>query len=378
MNFKKHIYILGILSLGVLLGALFMFAARQFDDEWTARFQSDYRIYSVPIPQMVEFAGEQIALDNEDIIERYDRELLTNIYWQSQTILFVKRAAKFFPIIEPILKNNKIPDDFKYLCVAESGLQAQVVSPSGAAGYWQFLDKTGKTFGLTVNEEVDERYHLERATEAACRYFNQAYRVFGNWGLVAASYNMGIEGVKKQLQNQETYTYEHLYLNQETSRYLMRIVAIKNILKKPDKFGFHIPQSHHYQKEQTTKIELDTTIESLMDFCTQYGCAYKDLKYYNPWLRKPQLTNPARLVYYIELPQKKVIATTRNSNDTIRHIAPMQDIVEIIHTVGRGETMQSISLQYNVPVLEIRKWNRLVNDNIKPGMSLKIRKTKLE
>jgi hypothetical protein len=373
MKFAKGNYTFLILS--AALAALLL----SFADEWTNKFREDYRIYSLPIPDKTTFAGEEIALTDEDVRERYDRELLTNTYWQSQTLLMLKRGQKIFPVIEPILKCNNIPDDFKYLAVAESGLQPLVVSPAGAASYWQFLDKTGKVFGLTVTEEVDERYHLEKATEAACKYFRQAYNAFGSWKLVAASYNMGIEGVKRQINQQRVGNYEDLYLNQETARYLFRIVAIKTIFENPKAYGFHLAPAHSYQREALTIIAVDRTIDNLVSFASGYGCNYKDLKYYNPWLRKPTLTVNTGQVFYIALPKKKVRKVIDTPADTLFAAPPIEsEKLEFEHTIEQGESLQTIAEKYNVPVGELKKWNNLATDKLKPGATLKIKKQLME
>ncbi len=298
---------------------LFIRADRTYDDKMASEFEQYYRIYSLSIPDKLVFAGEGVPLGNFDVKERYDRELLTNVYWQSQTILLLKRANRFFPTIERILKKNGIPDDFKYLAVAESGLQ-NVSSPAGAVGYWQFLDKTGKMYGLEVNEEVDERYHLEKSTEAACKYFKEAYSAFGNWALVAASYNMGIEGVKKQLQQQRVNSYYDLYLNTETSRYVFRTLAFKQIMENPALFGFKLNRKHLYDEVATIKVKVSQTIPDLTLLATQNGANYKLLKLMNPWLRKPNLTVAAGKTYYIALPKDNVKQTDLMKellNDTI-------------------------------------------------------------
>lgn len=351
-------------------------AAPKLDDEWKKRFKEHYHIYSLPMPESISFAGETIPLTNDDIIERYDRELLTNIYWQSQTVLFIKRAHKYFPEIEPILKANGIPDDFKYLCLAESGLQPLVVSPAGAASYWQFLDKTAKSFGLVVNEEIDERYHLQKATEAACKYFNQAYRTFGSWSMVAASYNMGIEGLRRQMLAQGETQYDQLYLNQETARYVLRIVAIKQIVSNPEKYGFYVAENHSYKRNPMVKIAVAEQGLDLYAFTKQYGCTYKDLKYYNPWLRKTTLST--RETVYIELPRNKVEKFISNAKDTIMHNALPDDMIEIEHIVKSGETLQSIANLYNVPVAEITSLNQLKQQTLTTGTRLRIRKMKME
>ena len=276
---------------------------KQYNEE----FKNNYSIFSVDIPKELDFASEKIPLNNYDVLETIDREFLVNTYWQSQTILFLKRANKYFPIIEPILKKNNIPDDFKYLAVAESGL-TNAVSPSGAKGFWQFLKATGKEYKLEINKEVDERYNLEKSTQAACDFFNQSYKKFGNWTLVAASYNMGMGGLNKQLKRQYTNNYWDLLLNSETSRYVNRIVAIKTILNNPDKFGFHVRQKDLYPFIETTNIEIDSTVSDFGLFAYENGMNYKILKMLNPWLRNNKLTNKSRKKYTILVPKNN----TRN------------------------------------------------------------------
>jgi hypothetical protein len=269
-------------------------------------FKQYYRIYALSMPKSLSFADQKVPLTDYDVIERYDREILTNVYWQSQTLLMLKRANRYFPVIEPILKANGIPNDFKYIALAESGLQ-HVVSPAGAAGFWQFLDKTGKRYGLEVNEEIDERYHIEKATVAACLYFKDAYNQLGDWSLVAASYNMGIDGVKRQLLNQGMKSYYELYLNTETARYLFRIMAIKEICEKPDKYGFYLLQEDKYAPLQTIKVKVDLGINNLALWAKSNYVNYKLLKLLNPWLRKPALNVAPGKVYYIDLPKDKIM-----------------------------------------------------------------------
>lgn len=299
---QRPISLLAMAVLGFVACLLFMRYSDPEEKKRQAEFEQYYRIYSLALPDRLTFAGETVPMNDMEVRERYDKELLTNVYWQSQTILFIKRANRFFPVIEPILKANNIPDDFKYLAVAESGLQ-NVTSPAGASGYWQFLDKTGRRYGLEITEEVDERLSIEKSTEAACAYFKEAYNQFGSWALVAASYNMGIEGVKKQLQHQGVTNYYDLYLNSETARYVLRMLAIKQIVENPLKFGFNIPQVEMYPPVNTYTVAVDSTIENLVAFAAANGANYKVLKLYNPWLRKPTLTVSAGKVYAIQFPK---------------------------------------------------------------------------
>jgi hypothetical protein len=264
-------------------------------------FKTNYNIYSLPTPAKLTFAGEAVPTDIIDVKERLDRELLVNTYWQSQTVLFLKRANRYFPIIEPILKKNGIPDDFKYLAIIESGLD-NVVSPAGATGFWQIMKGTATDFGLEVNGYVDERYNLELATQFACDYLNEAYSKFGSWTMAAASYNMGMNGLSSQLKRQKTNNYYDLLFVTETARYVFRILAVKQILSHYDYYGFHVRPQDLYPVVPTTNFEVDSTVSSLADFAYAHKLNYKLLKKLNPWLRETQLPNSKRKKYQIKLP----------------------------------------------------------------------------
>ncbi len=266
-------------------------------------FPQGYKITSPYMPAQMEFAGENVPLNNYEVKERLDRELLVNTYWHSFTLLSIKRSNRWFPVIEPILKRNNIPDDFKYLALIESGL-ANVISPAGATGYWQFLEKTAKEYGLTVNKEVDERYHVEKSTEAACRYLQKAYDLFGSWTVAAASYNMGIDGVAKQLERQRTKNYYNLVLGEETSRYMSRILSVKLILENPKRYGYDLKEEELYPPLQTKDMLVDSSINDLALFAINNGYNYKVLKMYNPWLRDVTLTNKNRVQYYFKFPEE--------------------------------------------------------------------------
>lgn len=247
------------------------------------------------------FCGEVVPIHAEDIYERLDKEIHKNGFWHSEIILYHKRAGKYFPIIEPILKQHKIPNDFKYLAVIESGL-SNVRSPAGAAGFWQIMEKTGKELGLEINNEVDERYHLEKATHAACKYLQESYDKFGSWTLVAASYNMGRAGVARSMKQQKVNNYYDLLLNSETARYVFRIVAIKSILETPARYGFHLEARHKYPPIHYKTIENDSSIANLTDFAIENGINYKLLKLANPWLREQKMTNSKRKNYIYKIP----------------------------------------------------------------------------
>ena len=264
-------------------------------------FNEKYKIFSINKPENLSFCNEKVNLNSDDIWERMDKELLKNIYWQSNTMLYLKRANKFFPIIEPILKANNIPDDFKYLAVIESGLE-NVVSPSGAAGFWQILKSTAKEYGLEVNFDIDERYNLEKATQVACRYLRESFDKFGSWTMAAASYNKGQNGTKRLIEQQGTNNYYNLHLNSETSRYVFRIIAVKEIMENPRKYGFMFREKDLYSMPKYKVVEVNSTIDDLNDFSNSHGINYKLLKQFNPWLRTSSLPDKSRRKYILKIP----------------------------------------------------------------------------
>lgn len=256
---------------------------------------------AVDIPDSITFAEEPVPLYILDVRERIDRELHINTYWHNNSIFIYKRSNRWLPQIEAILKEQGVPDDFKYLAVIESGL-LNVTSPAGAVGFWQFLKPTARELGLEVTKEVDERYHPIKSTLAACRYLRHAHDVFGNWTLAAASYNMGISGLKKRLKEQQVSSYYDLLLNEETSRYLFRIIAAKELILHPEKYGFDIPEEYLYQQEALETIEVTESIDDLVKFAQDQGINYKILKKHNPWLRRKSLAVRKGRTYTIAIP----------------------------------------------------------------------------
>jgi membrane-bound lytic murein transglycosylase D len=256
---------------------------------------------SFDLPKNITFAGEPVPLDLPDVQERLDKELQINTYLHSNTIFLIKRANRWLPQMQKILRAHNIPDDFKYLPLIESNLM-NVVSPAEAVGYWQILKTSGKEFGLEITKEVDERYDPLKATEAACQYLNQAYRKFGNWTLVAASYNRGMSGLDRAIENQRESSYYDLFLNDETSRYVFRILAIKEIIENPTKYGFKINPKHVYAEDSLRYVEVTETIKDLVDFAKANGTNYKFIKRHNPWLRDEMLTVKKGKRYRIAIP----------------------------------------------------------------------------
>lgn len=264
--------------------------------------EHDYNIYALTIPESLDFSGEAMPLHIPDIRERIDRELLVNTYWQSNILLLLKRSNKFFPIIEPILSSYGVPDDFKYLALIESGLM-NVTSPAGAKGFWQIMKTTGKEYGLEINSNVDERYNLIKSTQVACQYLLDAKAKFGNWTLAAAAYNAGMSGVSKELERQSVYDYYDMLLGDETGRYLFRIVALKEILSHPKKYGINFEKKDLYSYAPTYTVEVDTAVTDFVPFANAFGINYKQLKLHNPWLREKFLNNKSRKKYQLEIPE---------------------------------------------------------------------------
>lgn len=264
-------------------------------------FPQNYKIVTPVIPKNITFCGETVPLDNFEVFERVEREFIVNTYWHSLTILTLQRAHRWFPVIESILRKNNIPDDFKYLSVTESTL-LNLTSPANAVGYWQFLKSAASDYGLEVNSEIDERYHVEKSTEAACKYLQKAYNIYGNWTMAAASYNMGMSGINEQLERQQTNNYYNLVLGEETSRYVPRILATKILLSNPEEYGFDIKETELYKPFETYTVKVDSSVKSWALFAKSHGINYKILKLYNPWLRENYLTNKSKKTYQIQLP----------------------------------------------------------------------------
>lgn len=260
-----------------------------------------YSIQPFKLPDSVSFAGEKMPLENFDTRESLEREILTSAYRHSSTILIIKRANRYLPIIEKILKENNIPDDFKYLAAAESEY-SNMVSPAGATGFWQIMKETGMEEGMEINTVVDERYNLERSTQFACEYFQKSYNKYNNWTLAAASYNGGRAAIDEQIGIQNQNNYYDLLLSEETARYIFRAVAYKLIISDPARYGFNISKDELYPELKYFEVKIDSAITDFSGFTAKYGTNYKLLKFLNPWLRKPYLTPKPNKVYTIKIP----------------------------------------------------------------------------
>jgi hypothetical protein len=297
-------YLLTFLA-GIGIVSLFSnaFDTEKAEKSYQERIDLNYNIYSLSIPDQVIFAGESIPLTDFDVKERLDRELHVNTYFHSQTILFFKRANRWFPVIEPILKEQNIPDDFKYLALIESGFD-NVISPAGATGFWQFMKPTALEYGLEINDEVDERYNVEKSTLAACQYLKKSYAKFGSWSLVAASYNAGMGRIESQMSRQMASNYWDLLLNSETERYVFRMAALKIIFESPENFGFNIRKKDLYKNFSFNNDTITGSVENFATYAKEKNINYKILKFFNPWLRENYLKNKSGNTYVIKLPNE--------------------------------------------------------------------------
>lgn len=401
MNFREKInrliqFLPSWKKLGLALSALFLlsFCVKFFSfagDKNTIvaaeEVAGSMRAFAINLPKDLNFAGEKVPQSDFSVRESIDREFLTSAYWQSSMILLIKRSARWFPVIEPILKRNGVPDDIKYIALAESHL-TNSISPRSAVGFWQLIAPTAINYGLEVNDEVDERYSVEKSTEAACKYFKDAYRKFGNWTLAAASYNLGMGGIEVQLKKQKVNSYYDLYLNEETGRYVYRVIALKCIVENPQLFGIGVRKKDLYHQVPTVAVKVDSTVRDLVDFAISQGYNFKILKIFNPWLRKSQLMNPNKKQYLILFPKKEYIdkgfddienevlkeglkpdsAAITNSVDTA---GGKKKNAGVIHQVTEHDSWESLARKYNVTKEQIIMWNML-DDNAAPEKGMEV------
>ena len=255
------------------------------------------------VPAYVVFAGDTVCFDRPDFYERMDRELISFTYMHTNTTLMLKRSQRYFTIVEPILREQGVPEDFKYLMAIESNLDPKALSSAGAAGLWQIMKSTGQSHGLEANSEVDERYNVEKETVAACEYFKEAYGKFGDWITAAASYNAGQNGIARRLESQRQDTALELWMPEETMRYIFRLLAAKMLFEDPSAFGFDISREDMYPYIPPRKtVTVSGPIPSLVDFAEEHGTTYKLLKEANLWLRSDKLTNKSGRTYSIAIP----------------------------------------------------------------------------
>lgn len=303
-----------------LAGEAFIFATHKERSEEVHRqaIRTDYRVYAPSMPDSLSFCGERVPLNIYYVREGLDRELVSNMYYQSNTIFNIKRAVRYFPTIERILREERVPVDMKYLCVIESGLQC-VTSPAGAQGWWQFMKTTGQNYGLEITDDVDMRNHLELSTRAACRYLKDLRQRFGSWTAAAAAYNCGENGLSRRLTNQRQTSYYDLYLNRETTRYVYRILALKLIMQHPQDYGYYVRRCDAYPEVPTTTVDLGGQNINIVQFAIDNGTTYKMLRTLNPWIVTDTFKNKAGKTYKVMIPTERgteYSTITRGRHDT--------------------------------------------------------------
>lgn len=279
-----------------------LYACLPTGEEERPESQLPFATVSPDVPAYTVFAGDTVYFNRADLRERMDREQCAFTYMHASTLLMLKRANRYFPVVEPILKEEGVPDDFKYLMTIESSLDELARSPAKACGLWQFMESTARDYGLEVNTYIDERYHVEKATRAACRYLKDAYAKYGDWLTVAASYNAGQGRISRELRRQEVDTAVDLWLNAETSRYMFRLLAVKEVFTHPKRFGFCLRRSQLYPPLHYRYVTVDSTISSLVDFARREGVLVKQLKEANPWIQGYTLHNHTHRRYTIAIP----------------------------------------------------------------------------
>lgn len=293
--FNKVIYIL-------LASSLFSFSGCAQTPNKDVDYTCQNALFAPKTPDFVMFCGDTIKLDNEYLRERFDREMINFTFGHSVTFQILKKSGRYFPDIEKALRENNIPDDLKYLCAMESNLNNKAVSSVKAAGLWQFMPETAKDFGLTVNEDIDERFDVTKETVAACKYLKQSFDVIGEWAATAASYNTGRARVIRQMKAQMAKSFFEMTLSEETNRYVFRILALKVLMENPSAFGFNLSKDDYYHEMSFDTVGVDSTISNLALFAREHSVNYMMLKEANPWLRTNQLPNPQNKHYVIRIP----------------------------------------------------------------------------
>jgi len=295
------IKILGLIGLTLLIQCNSKNETMPFNDDFD---KTSFYYTSPEIPKELSFAGEIIPLERHDLREMLDLEFHKNAYWHSNTLLMIKRSKKYFPIIEPILKEEQIPDDFKYLAAIESNLDLTITSPAKAKGLWQFMEETGRDQGLEINEFIDERSHIEKSTRAACKYLKILKNSTQSWSLAALSYNAGYQNIKKCIDSQKVDKFYDLKIFDETDRYLFRLLAVKSILQQPEKYQFKVAESDYYYFPKMEEFIVNTPVDNWANWANSKGNSYQTLRYYNPWINSLKLQNSMGKTYKINLPKK--------------------------------------------------------------------------
>ncbi len=278
---------------------------------------ANFKVLGLNLPKELDFSGELVPQNDYKIKENLELEFFSNKSWKTSSRALFFKAKKWFPIIEPILKKEGIPDDFKYVAIIESHLE-NVVSPMGAAGFWQLMPETAQNYGLVINEDVDERYDVEKSTRIACKHFKDGYKYFHNWTLSAAAYNIGIGGIQKALKNQDATNYYDLILNKETASFVYRILAYKTLLSNPEHFGFNLKRGKSSAFPDFKTVTVDSSITNLKYFAKHIETDIPTLKIFNPWLLGDKLNNPDKHSFTFKIPKNKNVDLSAFLNDGLQ------------------------------------------------------------
>jgi hypothetical protein len=321
---KKILIALG--SIIILLSTITLIEFYFYNTTHQTTNEEYYKAYNVRIPKVLFFANEKVPVENQQVRDYLALAIIKNNSLKKQSLLIHKRVSSWFGIIEPILKKNNIPDDFKYIALVESHL-TNAVSEKGATGFWQIIESTGKQYGLEITDDIDERYNVRKSTEAACDYFKEAYQQLHDWTLVAASYNKGIGGIERQLINQRKNNYYALKLNKETGSYVYKIIAMKELVCNPKVYGLNIRKKDLRTVYITKKIAIDSTINNLYSFSQKQGIDIKTLKIYNPWLKTDKLINLENKRYIIEIPKGKTYSQAMEIESGVLNMLPQETLM---------------------------------------------------
>ena len=313
MTLKRKTFLGSVAALGILalVAPSEQASASNSGNDPQVRQHSPSAVISPSVPRSVTFAGQKIDLDNTDMAERLDRELTAMSYTHTNTLLAIKRANRYFPVIVPILKKNNIPVDMAYLAAIESTMNPRAVSPAKAAGLWQFMPSTGKEYGLEVNADVDERYDVEKATEAACRYLRNAYARYGNWESVAASYNGGMGRITNELAAQQATSAYDLWLAEETMRYIFRLLSLKLIMENPEEYGYVLTADNLYQPLEYETVTVSGPVADWPKWAADHGTDYRTLREHNPWIRSKTLPNKTGKTYRVKIPTRDSMSRSK-------------------------------------------------------------------
>lgn len=385
--FLKQNYLRIVVSLLALV--FIQFAVLYFKggfENFPSYRNNNFSVFGLNIPRNLSFCGEKIPTNDYALKDNLEKEFFKNKQWKNNAGYLFSKAQKWFPYIEPILKTEGVPDDFKYVAVIESHL-SNAVSPAGAAGFWQLVPTTARHYGLVVNENVDERLEVEKSTRAACKLIKYAYSVFKNWTLSAAAYNLGVGGIQNALAKQKSDNYYDLLLNRETGSFIYRILAYKTLFANPENLGLKKKSLKYYPKVPVKTIKIDSSITNLNHFAKSVKCNIALLKLFNPWLIGDQLSNPDKRIYEFKIPKKPNADYSSYYTDLIKSDIIDSNSVQLAvidtlttkenvinHLVSVNENLKDIAEFYEVNVSEIKEWNNITDStHLKSGTRLIIK-----